>query len=46
MQQRGVMTLPASAFGPGQDQRLRVAIANVSPDIISGIPARLDALQP
>jgi aspartate/methionine/tyrosine aminotransferase len=46
MQQRGVMTLPASAFGPDQEHHLRVAIANVSLDVISGIPARLDALKP
>jgi aspartate/methionine/tyrosine aminotransferase len=42
MVERGVMTLPASAFGGGQEDRLRVAIANVTQDIIATLPARLE----
>jgi aspartate/methionine/tyrosine aminotransferase len=40
-QERGIMTLPAPVFGPGQEQRLRIAIANADLDVIAKIPDRL-----
>ncbi len=40
-QERGIMTLPAPVFGPGQEQRLRIAIANADLDVIATIPERL-----
>lgn len=39
--ERGVLALPGPYFGPGQEQHLRVAIANVSADRISGLGERL-----
>jgi aspartate/methionine/tyrosine aminotransferase len=39
--QRGVVTLPGSAFGPGQERYLRLAFANVDADGIADVAARL-----
>lgn len=39
--QRGVVTLPGEAFGPGQERHLRLAFANVEEDAIADIAARL-----
>lgn len=36
----GVLALPGSYFGPGQDNHLRVAFANVGADIIATLSAR------
>ncbi len=40
----GLLALPGSYFGPGQDQHLRMAFANVSQDEIAMIPDRLAVL--
>lgn len=40
--QAGVLTLPGSFFGPGQDEFLRVAFANVEDDKLIGLGARLN----
>lgn len=40
----GLLTLPGSYFGPGQDQHLRLAFANISRNEIERIPDRLAAL--
>lgn len=40
-EQRGVTTLPGSAFGSGQDDHLRLAFANVEPDAIADVARRL-----
>lgn len=39
--ERGVLCLPGSYFGPGQEGHLRIAIANVSAAILEGLTARL-----
>jgi aspartate/methionine/tyrosine aminotransferase len=40
--ERGVLCLPGSYFGPGQDRHLRVAFANVEADVLGAAAARLD----
>jgi len=42
---RGVLCLPGSYFGPGQEGHLRVAIANVGADVLIGLTERLRGLQ-
>jgi aspartate/methionine/tyrosine aminotransferase len=42
--ERGVLCLPGSYFGPGQEEHLRVAIANVNAAILEGLTARLRGL--
>ncbi|NIX77690.1 aminotransferase [Microvirga terricola] len=42
--ERGVLCLPGSYFGPGQEGHLRVAIANVGADILVGLTERLRGL--
>lgn len=44
--ERGVLGLPGSYFGPGQDDHLRLAFANADEAAIATLPARLDRLQP
>jgi aspartate/methionine/tyrosine aminotransferase len=44
--ERGVLALPGSYFGPGQDDHLRLAFANADETAIAGLPARLDRLEP
>jgi aspartate/methionine/tyrosine aminotransferase len=39
----GLVTLPGSFFGPGQEDHLRFAVANVDEDAIGAIGARLAA---
>ena len=39
----GLMTLPGTFFGPGQDRHLRLAFANVDTDAIALVPDRLRA---
>jgi aspartate/methionine/tyrosine aminotransferase len=39
----GLLALPGSYFGPGQDQHLRLAFANVGRSTIEKIPDRLAA---
>jgi aspartate/methionine/tyrosine aminotransferase len=39
--ERGVLCLPGSYFGPGQDNHLRVAFANVGADVLAGLTDRL-----
>ncbi len=39
--ERGVLVLPGSYFGPGQERQLRVAFANVSADVLVGLTERL-----
>ena len=41
VQERGVLTLPGPYFGPGQEQHLRIAIANVAADRIGALRERL-----
>jgi aspartate/methionine/tyrosine aminotransferase len=41
VQERGVLTLPGPYFGPGQEQHLRIAIANVAADRIGALSERL-----
>jgi len=41
VQERGVLALPGPYFGPGQEQHLRIAIANVSADRIGELSDRL-----
>ncbi|POR54272.1 aminotransferase [Bosea psychrotolerans] len=41
VQERGVLALPGPYFGPEQEQHLRIAIANVAADRISGLGERL-----
>ncbi|MBM3524821.1 MAG: aminotransferase class I/II-fold pyridoxal phosphate-dependent enzyme, partial [Alphaproteobacteria bacterium] len=38
--ERGVLCLPGSFFGPGQETHLRIAIANVGRDTIAGLVPR------
>jgi aspartate/methionine/tyrosine aminotransferase len=42
--ERGVLCLPGSYFGPGQESHLRIAIANVSAAILEGLTDRLRGL--
>lgn len=42
--ERGVMCLPGSAFGPGQENHLRLAFANVGRDGITSLEQRLTGL--
>jgi aspartate/methionine/tyrosine aminotransferase len=42
--ERGVLCLPGSYFGPGQEGHLRIAIANVNAAILEGLTARLRGL--
>jgi aspartate/methionine/tyrosine aminotransferase len=42
--ERGVLCLPGSYFGPGQEGHLRVAIANVDADVLSSLTERFRAL--
>jgi aspartate/methionine/tyrosine aminotransferase len=44
--ERGVLTLPGSYFGPGQNQFLRVAFANVDASTIAELPKRLADAEP
>jgi aspartate/methionine/tyrosine aminotransferase len=44
--ERGVLALPGSYFGPGQDDHLRLAFANADETAVAGLPARLDRLEP
>lgn len=39
--ERGVLVLPGSYFGPGQERQLRVAFANVGADVLIGLTKRL-----
>lgn len=38
--ERGVLCLPGSYFGPGQERHLRVAFANVGADVLAGLTDR------
>ena len=38
---RGVLALPGSYFGPGQDEHMRFAFANVGVETIAELPERL-----
>ncbi len=42
--ERGVLALPGVYFGPGQDDHLRIAFANVGADVIAELPGRLRGL--
>ncbi len=42
--ERGVLCLPGSFFGPGQDGHLRIAIANVDAATIAGLAPRFAGL--
>lgn len=42
--ERGILCLPGSYFGPGQEGHLRIAIANVSAAILEGLTTRLGDL--
>jgi len=44
--ERGVLGLPGSYFGPGQDDHLRFAFANADEAAIATLPARLADLRP
>ena len=39
--ERGVLALPGSYFGPGQESHLRVAFANVGTEVLAGLGERL-----
>jgi aspartate/methionine/tyrosine aminotransferase len=39
--ERGVLCLPGSYFGPGQEGHLRVAFANVGAEVLAGLTERL-----
>ncbi|MBL0402460.1 aminotransferase [Microvirga aerilata] len=43
--ERGVLCLPGSYFGPGQEGHLRVAVANVGADVLGGLTERLRGLR-
>jgi aspartate/methionine/tyrosine aminotransferase len=43
--ERGVLCLPGSYFGPGQEGHLRVAFANVGADVLAGLTERLHGLR-
>ena len=40
--ERGVLGLPGSFFGPGQEGHLRVAFANVGAEVLAGLTRRLE----
>jgi aspartate/methionine/tyrosine aminotransferase len=42
--ERGVICLPGSYFGPGQDRHLRLAFANADSRALAGLPQRLAGL--
>jgi aspartate/methionine/tyrosine aminotransferase len=42
--ERGVLCLPGSYFGPGQDTHLRVAFANVGSEILAGLTGRFQGM--
>jgi aspartate/methionine/tyrosine aminotransferase len=42
---RGVLALPGTYFGPGQDSHIRIAFANAGIDVIGQLPDRLRGLQ-
>lgn len=42
--ERGVLCLPGSYFGPGQEGHLRVAFANVGADVLAGLTERFHGL--
>jgi aspartate/methionine/tyrosine aminotransferase len=44
--ERGVLGLPGSYFGPGQDHHLRFAFANADEAAIASLPGRLAGLSP
>lgn len=44
-EERGVLALPGSFFGPGQEGHLRVAFANVTAEVIGGLPERLRGVE-
>jgi aspartate/methionine/tyrosine aminotransferase len=41
---RGVLALPGTYFGPGQDDHIRIAFANAGLDVIAQLPERLRGL--
>jgi aspartate/methionine/tyrosine aminotransferase len=43
--ERGVLCLPGSYFGPGQEGHLRVAVANVGADVLASLTERLKGLK-
>jgi aspartate/methionine/tyrosine aminotransferase len=43
--ERGVLCLPGSFFGPGQDRHLRVAFANVGAEVLAGLTGRLEGFE-
>ncbi|HEX8662507.1 MAG TPA: aminotransferase [Beijerinckiaceae bacterium] len=43
--ERGVLGLPGSWFGPGQDTHLRLAFGNVGAEVIEGLAGRLCGFQ-
>ena len=43
--ERGILCLPGSCFGPGQDDHLRVAFANIECHALRSIPPRLAGLE-
>lgn len=42
--ERGVLCLPGSYFGPGQEEHLRIAIANVGAEVLASLTERLRGL--
>jgi aspartate/methionine/tyrosine aminotransferase len=40
----GVLTIPGTFFGDGQEDFLRFAFANAGRDVIAGLPERLAVL--
>jgi aspartate/methionine/tyrosine aminotransferase len=38
---RGLLGLPGSFFGPGQERHLRLAFANAEEAVIAAVPGRL-----
>jgi aspartate/methionine/tyrosine aminotransferase len=43
--ERGIVTLPGSAFGPGQEDYVRLAFANVDADAIEGVARRFQGFR-
>ncbi|MBU8543023.1 MULTISPECIES: aminotransferase [Roseomonadaceae] len=41
--EQGLMTLPGSFFGPGQDRHLRMAFANAGAEVLAEVPGRMRA---
>jgi aspartate/methionine/tyrosine aminotransferase len=39
--ERGVLGLPGSAFGPDQEDYLRVSFPNIGPEVLADLPTRL-----